>query len=82
MSDESAWYPDGDWSPDAGWYEITSGPTLRQCDILMRCPVLRLTGKLQWPVVASDAQRAYFEMYDSINLTQSCDLENQKVEDV
>jgi hypothetical protein len=82
MSDESAWYPEGDWSVDSGWYEVTSGGTLRQCDILPQCPVLRLGQKRRWPIAASDVLAAYFETYDSIVLSQSCDLENQKVEDV
>ena len=66
----------------AEWYEVTDGATLRQCDILMGCPVLRLDGKLQWPVEPSTTLPIKIETYDSIILTQSCDLENNKVEDV
>jgi len=80
--DELSWYPEQDWSLDAEWYEVTNGATLRQCDILMGCPVLRLDGRLQWPVEPSKTLPIKIETYDSIILTQSCDLENRKVEDV
>ncbi len=80
--DESSWYPEEDWSLDAEWYEVTNGATLRQCDILMGCPVIRLDGKLQWPVEPSMTLPIKIETYDSIILTQSCDLENSKVEDI
>jgi hypothetical protein len=80
--DESSWYPQEDWSLDEKWYEVTSGATLRQCDILMGCPVIRLDGALQWPLTPSTTVRIKVESYDSIILTQSCDLENSKVEDI
>ena len=35
MPDETAWYPEQAWSLDPEWYEVTSGGTLRQCDILI-----------------------------------------------
>jgi hypothetical protein len=82
MLDELSWYPEQDWSLDTGWYEVTEGATLRQCDILMGCPVLRLDGRLQWPIEPSTTLPIKIEKYDSIILTQSCDLENSKVEDV
>src|SRR5271157_131648 len=82
MLDELSWYPEQDWSLDTEWYEVTDGATLRQCDILMGCPVLRLDGRLQWPVEPSATLPIRIEKYDSIILTQSCDLENRKVEDV
>lgn len=80
--DESSWYPEQDWSLDAEWYEVTNGATLRQCDIIRGCPVIRLDGKLQWPVEPSMRLPIRIEKYDSIILTQSCDLENRKVEDI
>ncbi len=82
MIDESDWYPDEDWGHDAGWYEITRGRTLRQCDILMKCPVLRLAEAQRWPISTADPLPARFEEYDSIILTQSCDLDNDKVNDI
>ena len=82
MTEESAWYPEGDWNLDSGWYEITSGEALRQCDILMGCPILRIAGTLQWPIPQAGELPLQFEKYDSIILTQSCDLENEKVEDI
>jgi len=80
--DESSWYPEENWSIDAEWYEVTSGATLRQCDILRGCPVIRLDGTLRWPLEPSAAVSIKIEKYDSIILTQSCDLENSKVEDI
>lgn len=82
MPDESSWYPDQDWSLDAEWYETTDGATLRQCDIRMGCPVIRVDGGLQWPVEPSTTLPIRIDTYDSIILTQSCDLENRKVEDI
>jgi hypothetical protein len=82
MPDEMSWYPEQDWSIDAEWYEVTNEGTLRQCDILRSCPVIRLQGKLQWPITASTPIPAKMEKYDLIILTQSCDLENSKVEDI
>jgi hypothetical protein len=82
MTEESSGYPDGDGSLESRWYEITSGDTLRQCDILLGCPILKIAGKLQWPIPQSATLSLQFEMYDSVILTQSCDLENEKVEDI
>ena len=82
MTDESSWYPEGDWGLGFEWYEIVSGETLRQCDILLGCPVLKIAGRLQWPIPRAATLPIQFETYDSIVLTQSCDLENAKVEDI
>ncbi len=82
MPDEMSWYPVQGWTLDDEWYEVTNGGTLRQCDILRGCPVIRLDGKLQWPIDASSPIPAKFQKYDLIILTQSCDLENSKVEDI
>ncbi len=82
MPDELSWYPEHEWSLDAEWYEVTSSATLRQCDILLACPVLRLDSTLHWPLEPSKALPIKIETYDSIILTQSCDLENRKIEDV
>jgi len=82
MVEESSEYPQGASSPETKWYEITSGRGLRQCDILMGCPILKLAGPLQWPILQAGPLPLQFETYDSIILTQSCDLENEKVEDI
>lgn len=79
MVDESSWYPEQGWGHDGEWYEVTNGATLRQCDIIMGCPVIRLDGFVEWPAESLDVTA---DTYDSIVLTQSCDLENSKVEDV
>ncbi len=59
-----------------------SGGILRQCDILIGCPVLRLAGRLPYPLTPSVPTPIGIEYFDSIVLTQSCDLENHKVEDI
>jgi hypothetical protein len=82
VTDESSWYPEGDWSLRSEWYEIASGQTLRQCDILLGCPVLEIAGRIQRPIPESGTLPIQIERYDSIILTQSCDLENEKVEDI
>ncbi|MGC8638302.1 MAG: hypothetical protein ACP5XB_00310 [Isosphaeraceae bacterium] len=82
MLDEMSWYSRQDWSLDAEWYEVTNGSTLRQCDILFGCPVFRLGGSMHWPIEPSESLPIRIEKYDSIILTQSCDLENNKVEDI
>jgi hypothetical protein len=82
MTEESSGYPEGDSSLESKWYEIASGEILRQCDILLGCPILRIAGKLQWPIPQAGTIPLQFETYNSIILTQSCDLENEKVEDI
>jgi hypothetical protein len=82
MADEMAWYPQQDWSLDAEWFEITNGRSLRQCDILRDCPVIRIARKLEWPIDTSTPIPIRFDTYDVVVLTQSCDLENDKVEDI
>ena len=82
MADELSWYPEGDWSLDAEWYQFADGGLLRQCDILRGCPVIRVAGKLEWPIDTSVPVPIKFDKYDLIVLTQSCDLDNDKVDDV
>ena len=71
-----------DWSLDAEWYEVTNGATLRQCDIISGLPRYTPRREIRWPVEPSDRLPVKIETYDSIILTQSCDLENSKVEDI
>lgn len=82
MAEESSSYAEGDRSSESKWYEITTGEILRQCDILMDCPILKIAGTMQWPIPQAGTLPLQFETYDSIVLTQSCDLENEKVEDI
>ena len=67
---------------DAGWYEVAQGRTLLQGDLLSACPVLVLTGESKWPILPGSSVPAEVREVDLIVMTQSCDLENEKVADV
>jgi hypothetical protein len=66
---------------DSDWYEITQGPLLRQGDILFGCPVFTATPNWTWPIPEGAPLDIDFLDLDVVVLTQSCDLENDKVED-
>jgi hypothetical protein len=63
------------------WYEITDGNSLLQGDLIAGCPVSRISREwsfpLKWENVIADVVAA-----DLVVMTQSCDLENNKVSDV
>lgn len=63
----------------ASWYEVVTGASLEQADILLRCPVARVE-VAQFPL--PDELDVTSSELDLIVLTQSCDLENKKVEEV
>ena len=69
-------------SRDSEWFEVTEGGSLRQCDIILKCPILRPQAKLSWPIEPGSSISVGFRLYDTIVMTQSCDLDNDKVEDV
>lgn len=67
--------------PDPSWFEVVAGTQLVQGDVLLGCPVpcvetlaLPLEEDQQIPVVVQDL--------DLIVVTQSCDLEHEKVSEV
>ncbi len=65
---------------DADWFDVCTGPDLMQGDILLGCGVLR-------PRQAEGASgptdiEAYIDVVDVIIVTQSCDLEQGKVDNV
>jgi hypothetical protein len=64
------------------WYEVTEGQSLFQGDILMNCPVFTVVGALQWPLPADTEVEVEAKIFDLVVLTQSCDLENEKIEDL
>jgi hypothetical protein len=64
------------------WYEVVEGPTLRQGDILFGCPVLRVPGDLAWPPAPGVKHAVEAVVADLVVMTQSCDLDNDKVQDV
>ncbi len=67
---------------DQDWYELAEGELLYQGDILMNCPVFSVLGQLHWPVSPDVPVEVEAKLFDLVVMTQSCDLENEKVEDV
>ena len=63
------------------WFEITSGPSLLQGDLIPGCPVSRIAGDWVFPVKWEDLAVDLVSA-DLILMTQSCDLENNKVAQV
>jgi hypothetical protein len=59
------------------WYEVVSGPDLEQGDVLPDCPIFRV---LSTP--GGEEADVLYEEHDVVVLTQTCDLVNNKVEDV
>ncbi|WP_141243160.1 hypothetical protein, partial [Geodermatophilus obscurus] len=61
------------------WFEVAQGPELMQGDVLLRCPIYRVE-----TAAADEADEVEIieERHDVIVLTQSCDLENDKVSDI
>lgn len=67
---------------EGDWYEVTEGPKLRQGDLLSRCPVITTVGEMRWPVAPDADVDVDFVELGLVVMTQSCDLENEKVDDV
>lgn len=67
---------------EADWYEVTEGHALLQGDILRHCPVFIVSGKATWPIARSSPVDVDISEIDLVVMTQSCDLANDKVEDV
>lgn len=66
---------------DADWYEVCTGPRLKQGDVLLGCSVV-------WPHQASTNDEATeidvtIDVVDVVVVTQSCDLEHSgKIENI
>jgi len=67
---------------EGSWFEVTAGPQLLQGDVLLRCPTFLVSPGLPCPVPPDIDFRLRVRLYDTVVMTQSCDLENEKVEDV
>ncbi len=63
---------------DYPWYEIVEGDSLAQGDILRACPIVIPTPA--FPIV--NKVTVDVQTFDVIIMTQSCDLENDKVKDI
>ncbi len=66
---------------DADWYEVVEGESLMQGDIIMRCPVPQVR-LLRLPMKNGDEVQVKVETRDLVVLSQSCDLEQNKVDEV
>ena len=64
------------------WYELAEDESLLQGDILRDCPVVAVSGSLPWPLGAAPDIEVEAKIFDLVVMTQSRDLENEKVEDV
>ncbi len=63
------------------WYEIVEGDDLAQGDILLDCYAVRVAPDTL-PSGFSTTLRAEIEQVDAIVISQSCDLVNDKINDV
>ena len=67
-------------SPD--WYEVTQGSELLQGDLLRNCPIPRVRGLEQWPLRVGQPLEVDIDQEDVVIVSQSCDLANDKIQDV
>lgn len=63
----------------AAWYETVAGSELAQGDIILNCPVPRVE-HYRYP--APDEFDVYLDSHHLVVLSQSCDLENDKITEV
>jgi hypothetical protein len=63
----------------SSWYDIVNDPSLLQGDILFGCPVAAFTGSWAFPLNPKDLEYQVMPI-DAIIMTQSCDLENDKID--
>ncbi|MCS6860044.1 MAG: hypothetical protein NZT92_06975 [Abditibacteriales bacterium] len=63
------------------WYAVVSGADLEQGDLLDNCPVLLPPADIAFPL-QTGSPPVDILTFDVVVLTQSCDLVNDKVEDV
>ncbi len=61
------------------WFEVVSGDGLMQGDVLIGCPIYRVVARSS---SEGDEAEVLEESHDVIVLTQSCDLENDKVDEI
>jgi hypothetical protein len=63
------------------WYEVVKGTSLEQGDILFDCPVILPIPDLTFPL-KDDSTVIDVQNLDLILMTQSCDIENEKLNDM
>lgn len=65
---------------DHSWYEVVTGSSLEQGDILPGCPRFAVTGIPSWPPPESLDVGVEMESLTAIVLTQTCDLVQDNVD--
>ena len=66
---------------DYPWYAVVTGPGLQQGDLLRDCPVVVPMPDFAWPM-REERLPVEVQLYDVAVLSQSCDLANDKIQDV
>lgn len=67
---------------EGDWHDVVEEDRLVQGDILKDCPVFSVAEELSWPLPDNSELPIKVEVRDLIVLSQSCDLENDKVDEV
>ncbi len=68
-------------SEEYSWYEVVEGGDLEQGDILEGCPVIVPDPNIRFPIPRENPLVDVLT-YNVIIMTQSCDLENEKLDKV
>jgi hypothetical protein len=68
--------------PNDTWYIAYQHADLEQGDILFKCPCLTIGGLTAWPPKPTDVLKIEEEPVTAIILTQTCDLEHEKVDNI
>ena len=63
------------------WYRVTDGESLEQGDLLAQFPLLLMLPPYE-PIIASDRANSRRREFDVVILSQSCDLEAGKIDNV
>lgn len=66
---------------DQPWYEVLESDSLEQGDILFACPIIIPPSNLTFPVPTASITTK-LQSTDVVVMTQSCDIENEKLEDI
>lgn len=67
---------------ETSWYEVVEGDGLLQGDLLRDCPVTAVSGLERWPLEHADELSVEITLEDLLILSQSCDLVNEKIDQV
>jgi hypothetical protein len=69
-------------APDEDWFTVHAGADLEQGDLLLDCPRFSISGLDRWPIPADAELTIQEQAGPTVILTQSCDLQHEKVRDV